>query len=107
MVKFCPECGAFCQPNTVKKCYVCPKCEWEEPLEDTLHVARENKTDEKIIVVGKKELKLSTMPKTKIVCEKCGNDEAYWWMVQTRSIDESTTQFYRCTNCEHTWRDYS
>ena len=72
-----------------------------------MHVARENKTDEKIIVVGKKELKLSTMPKTKIVCEKCGNDEAYWWMVQTRSIDESTTQFYRCTNCEHTWRDYS
>ena len=72
-----------------------------------MNVARENKTDEKIIVVGKKERKLSTMPRTKIVCEKCGNDEAYWWMVQTRSIDESMTQFYRCTKCEHTWRDYS
>ena len=108
MVKFCPECGAFCVPDTVKKCYVCPTCAWEEPLEETLKVSRENsKNVEKIVVVGKKERKLSTMPKTKILCEKCGNDEAFWWMVQTRSIDESMTQFYRCTKCGHTWRDYS
>lgn len=43
----------------------------------------------------------------KIECEKCGHDEAVWWMLQTRSADEPTTQFYRCTKCEHTWRDYS
>ncbi len=40
-------------------------------------------------------------------CEKCGNGEAIWWMLQTRSADEPTTQFYRCTKCSHTWRDYS
>ena len=108
MVKFCPECGAFCVLDTVKKCYVCPTCAWEEPLEETLKVFRGNsKNVEKIVVVGKKERKLSTMPKTKILCEKCGNGEAFWWMVQTRSIDESMTQFYRCTKCGHTWRDYS
>ncbi len=107
MVKFCPECGAFCQQDTGKKCYVCPKCAWEEPLEDTISVSREKKTDEKIVVVGKKEKKISVMPKTKIKCEKCDNNEAEWWMVQTRSIDESMTQFYRCTKCSHTWRDYS
>ncbi|MCE2508324.1 MAG: RPA12/RPB9/RPC11 RNA polymerase family protein, partial [Nitrosopumilaceae archaeon] len=33
--------------------------------------------------------------------------EAVWWMLQTRSADEPTTQFYRCTGCGHTWRDYS
>ena len=43
----------------------------------------------------------------KIECEKCGNDEAIWWMLQTRSADEPTTQFYRCTKCQYTWRDYS
>ncbi len=108
MVKFCPECGAFCTTDTSKKCYVCPKCEWEETLEDTtINVAREKKTDEKVVVVGKKEKKLSVMSKTKIKCEKCDNNEAEWWMVQTRSIDESMTQFYRCTKCGHTWRDYS
>lgn len=40
-------------------------------------------------------------------CEKCGNGEAVWWMLQTRSADEPTTQFYRCTKCSYTWRDYS
>lgn len=108
MVKFCPDCGSFCQPDPVKKCYVCPKCEWEEPLEETLSVPRDNsKNVEKIVVVGKKDRQLSTMPKTKMLCEKCGNNEAFWWMVQTRSIDESMTQFFRCTKCSHTWRDYS
>lgn len=108
-LKFCIKCGAFCQKNTSKLLYECPKCGWEEPLEETRTISKnhEKKDDEKIIVVGKKELNLSTMPKTKEKCPKCENDEAYWWMVQTRSIDESMTQFYRCTNCSHTWRDYS
>lgn len=48
-----------------------------------------------------------TRPTIKIECEKCGNDEAVWWMLQTRSADEPTTQFYRCTKCQYTWRDYS
>ena len=43
----------------------------------------------------------------KIDCEKCGHTEAVWWMLQTRSADEPTTQFYRCTKCNHTWRNYA
>lgn len=38
------------------------------------------------------------------VCSKCGNNEARWWMVQTDSADEPSTQFFRCTKCMHTWR---
>ena len=106
-LKFCPECGAFCEADNEKRCYVCPRCGHEEPLEETRTVSRGNRGDDKIIVVGQKERRLSTMPRTKAKCEKCGNDEAYWWMVQTRGIDESMTQFYRCTKCGHTWRDYS
>ena len=32
-------------------------------------------------------------PTIKIECEKCGHDEAVWWMLQTRSADEPTTNF--------------
>ncbi len=73
----------------------------------TLEIPRESKGSDKIVVIGKKEQKLSTMSQVKVECPKCGNDKAFWWMVQTRSIDESTTQFYRCTKCGYTWRDYS
>jgi len=48
-----------------------------------------------------------TLPTIKIDCGKCGNDQAVWWMLQTRSADEPTTQFYRCIKCNHTWRNYA
>lgn len=47
------------------------------------------------------------LPTIEIACEKCGHGEAVWWMLQTRSADEPTTQFYRCTECSHTWRNYA
>ena len=43
----------------------------------------------------------------KIDCEKCHNQEGVWWTFQTRSGDEPETKFYRCTKCNHTWRDYT
>ena len=38
------------------------------------------------------------------VCPKCGNNQSRWWIVQTDSADEPSTQFFRCTKCMHTWR---
>jgi transcription factor S len=38
------------------------------------------------------------------VCPKCGNNQSRWWIVQTDSADEPSTQFFRCTKCKHTWR---
>ncbi len=53
------------------------------------------------------EEKIHTMPTTNVECPKCGNNEAFWWFLQTRGGDEPTTQFYRCKKCEHTWREYA
>ena len=98
----------MCEVDHKKKCYVCPKCGAEEPMEDQpLEIPRETKEAEKIVVIGKKEQNIRTTPQVKANCPKCDNDKAYWWMVQTRGIDESSTQFYRCTKCGYTWRDYS
>jgi DNA-directed RNA polymerase subunit M len=50
---------------------------------------------------------VDALPTTSIECPKCKNGMAFWWMLQTRSADEATTQFYRCTKCSHTWRNYA
>jgi len=72
----------------------------------TVH-SRSGPEVEKIVVIGEGERGLRTTPETNAECPRCGNMRASWWMVQTRRADESPTQFYRCTECGHTWREYS
>jgi DNA-directed RNA polymerase subunit M len=60
-----------------------------------------------IAVLGKKFLKLRTLPTERIECPRCGKNRAYVWMVQTKGLDESTTQFFRCIKCNHTFRESS
>ncbi len=104
-MKFCPKCEVkLKKENSDLKC---PKCGYiqgassspqkkllqEEPTE-AFNVFAENEGEE-------------ALPTINIECESCGNDEAVWWMLQTRSADEPTTQFYRCTKCKYTWRNYA
>jgi DNA-directed RNA polymerase subunit M len=105
-LKFCSECGTILKLDRKKKLLVCPKCNSSEPTGvDLVYSKKEEETD-KIIIIGKKERNLRTAPQVKAKCPKCENMSAFWWMVQTRGIDESATQFYRCTKCGFTWRDY-
>ena len=60
---------------------------------------------EKVVVIGKAQQKIRTLPKTRAECPKCRHHEAFYWLVQTRSADESSTQFFRCVKCSHTWRE--
>jgi transcription factor S len=83
----------------------CPKCGYSE---------NEAKVAKKIEETTKPDLNIfddgegkEALPTIQIDCEKCGNNQAVWWMLQTRSADEPTTQFYRCTKCSYTWRNYA
>lgn len=106
-MKFCTECGTFMKLDSEKKLLACPKCGSTQKSDSEVIYSKNPEKKDKIVVIGKKERNLRTTPQTKAKCPKCGNLTAYWWMVQTRGIDESATQFYRCTKCNHTWRDYS
>ncbi len=105
MIKFCPKCKILMRPQVIKneKYLVCPKCGHKE------------KVKEKIILTSKLESKdetkigsqvMENLPITKITCPKCGNNEAYYWLQQTRSADEPPTEFYKCTKCGYQWRSY-
>ena len=107
-MKFCDECGSTLSTEWENRSYKCPRCGVVKPLEAAaVFVNRHTPVNDKIIVIGKIERKVRTAPQTNASCPKCGNDGAYWWMVQTRSADESSTQFFRCTRCGRTWREYS
>lgn len=84
---------------------VCQLCGAEEKAEGSEYkVVRKVEEKSDVVVI---EEEPSTLPTIKVKCPKCGNDRAYWWMRQTRSADEPSTRFYRCTKCGNTWREYA
>ncbi|KNC48923.1 DNA-directed RNA polymerase III subunit RPC10 [Thecamonas trahens ATCC 50062] len=42
---------------------------------------------------------------TQVDCEKCDNNQAYFMTIQIRSADEPMTEFYKCSECGHQWRN--
>ena len=114
MVQFCPKCEKILRrkkTDTGEVLLICPICQYSEPFK------REKKNLKKTAALEKKILDHKTRiddgenavvikAKTKVACDKCGNDEAYYEEFQTRSADEPATTFYTCTKCNHKWREY-
>jgi transcription factor S len=114
-MEFCPKCGSRLEPrktgegNSFVLC--CAKCGYtKEPINKQAEARTgpviQAKPKTFLTVVGSQD-EINTMSKIKKICEKCGNDEVYVWMVQTRGGDEAMTQFMRCTKCGHTFREYA
>ena len=98
---FCEKCGGLLLPSGDK--LVCSNChaEFSEDL------SFDQKSDKKKMTMSSGKVKdFETLPKTKAECPKCGNNEAFFWFVQTRASDEPPTKFFRCVKCRHTWREY-
>jgi len=103
-MKFCPKCEVRLKQDSSNS-FICPKCSYSEKGgKDRKQVKGESSST--IDVLDENE-KTETLPVIKMDCEKCGHTEAVWWMLQTRSADEPTTQFYRCVKCNYTWRNYA
>jgi len=111
-MEFCDKCGGLMMPHKAGKStsLVCRNCGKKKSAShsgrgDFKISTTMKKKDEKIIVVDKKA-NVDVLPKTNISCPKCENNQAFWWMQQTRASDEPPTRFYRCTKCENVWREY-
>ncbi len=111
-MEFCPKCGSMMRPRREagKVELYCPNCGYVKGIGDAASSYRfvkeiKHAPDKGIIVVDESKLP-RVLPVTRAECPKCGNTEAYWWMVQTRRGDEAPTRFFRCTKCGYTWREY-
>jgi DNA-directed RNA polymerase subunit M len=103
-MEFCPKCGAMMLPNGDK--FQC-NCGFTKNLskDDTNQYEVSEKIEANDTVIMKGE-DIDTLPSTKAICPKCGNEKAFWWLQQTRRADEAETRFLRCTECKNTWREY-
>ncbi|UCE15514.1 MAG: RPA12/RPB9/RPC11 RNA polymerase family protein [Candidatus Bathyarchaeota archaeon] len=115
-MNFCPSCGMRLTPLKKKErrkvalLLSCPKCGYEKRATRPMTTAPkiiERSPQERIAVIGKREKKLRTSPTVRIECPRCENKLAYAWMVQIGSLEESSTQFFRCTKCNYTFREKS
>jgi DNA-directed RNA polymerase subunit M len=111
-MQFCEKCGAMMVPVTGEdgtRHLKCRSCGHTKTITSrdrgklTVSQDIEKTPRDKIIIVDDDSI---PMPITKETCPKCGNNDAYYWTVQTRRGDEGATEFYRCTECKHTWRNY-
>ena len=102
---FCPKCGAILVPKKESGKYVL-SCSCGYTNKDTENTKLKDTLQEKkeIEVVDED---FEGKPIVEAQCPKCENNQAYFWMQQTRSSDEPETKFYKCTECKHIWRDYS
>ena len=115
---FCPNCGTKLvlknikdKENTILE-YQCSRCGYSvndvSNIRGREHLIKKHSaSEEPIIIIDDKALELKTMSTYRIECPRCHNDIAFTWQVQTRSGDEGSTQFFRCTECNHTWRLYT
>ena len=107
-MEFCEKCGALMGATTGDdgvRILKCRSCGHTKDMKGKHTVSQDiTKTPrDKIIVVEDDSI---PMPVTKASCPKCDNTDAYYWTVQTRRGDEGATEFYRCTKCKATWREY-
>jgi len=103
---FCPKCGAILRPKekSGKKILYCDCGFSKSPDGEAMAEIKEvGETAKKIEVIERVE----TSPRIKATCEKCANGIAYYWTQQTRGADEPETRFFKCTECNYTWREYA
>lgn len=85
----------------------CRKCGYIRKIESTDNMTKKRERIEKeIMIVDDEGEKIKTLPTIQIKCPKCGNNLAFWWLRQLRAADESEVRFFKCTECDHTWRQY-
>jgi DNA-directed RNA polymerase subunit M len=107
MIQFCPKCKSILRPKKEDdKVIMFCSCGYTSDTKGSGSLKDDKKVKKEEAELAVVDKEIETLPITKAECPKCGNGEAYYWTVQTRSADEAETKFLKCTKCKKTWRDY-
>ncbi|MFP8957243.1 transcription factor S [Natrialbaceae archaeon A-CW3] len=99
-MEFCDECGSMMKADD--GLWVCGSCDFTKSKDDSeAYIVTEDQEVTEVIESSEE----SALPKTDASCPECENEEAYWYLQQIRSADESETRFFICTACEYKWRE--
>ena len=108
---FCEKCGSMMFPKDGK--YICrnPDCKNEKEIGAKTDAEKQTQriidgpTGGDVALIDS-DTESVTLPKARVICPSCGNTEAYYTIMQTRSADEPPTTQYRCCKCSNSWREY-
>jgi len=100
---FCPKCKSLMRPDQAKGVWVCRACGATRKMDSGKEVVHVSAKAREVAVIEKK---VNTLPTAKEECVKCGNQEAFWVLRQTRGADEPETRIFECTKCGYKWREY-
>lgn len=108
-MQFCPTCSNFLLvANTGGGgfSFFCQTCPYVHAI--VKRVSRKVVLPRKVVddVLGGEEA-WKNVDQTEADCEKCGHNRAFYMQIQTRSADEPSTIFYKCSNfdCGHRWKE--
>lgn len=107
-MQFCDACGSLMQPED--DVMVCAGCGETKPIDESAaaeFVSTQSQQDDDLIE-SDEDANFEGKPRASdVVCDSCGNEEAWYTIKQTASADEPPTRFFKCTECGHRWREYS
>lgn len=102
-MEFCQKCGSMILIEKDKA--NCVNCGFKPKKKPKIESSEKMNVKESVAVI-KEGQDDNTNPVVEMICQKCKNKKAYFWVLQTRASDEAETKFYKCTKCAHTWRVY-
>jgi DNA-directed RNA polymerase subunit M len=109
-LEFCPKCGSLLIPRRVgsETVLVCPKCGYSKRGggRGAQLTSRVERRGGGVVVVDEGASRTGLPVAKGVKCPKCGNEEAYYEILQTRRADEPPTRIYKCTKCGYVWREY-
>lgn len=104
MVDFCEKCDALIMGKKNQE-VSCPSCGHISKAKGEISLKKKIDKKEDFEVFNPDSTD-GIYPTTEVECPECKHKEAYYWTKQTRAGDEPETQFFKCVECKHQWRDY-